>query len=165
MSQSEFLAITCNLPTAQEKSRVQGEIGFAFHWLKNWREIFKPISKRSKGNRVITFDSHLKTALSPTHPLKTARQKERHNTASLMNNDNYFRTLCAPSMCVVFIFNAFFCRSPTDNDVKRLNLKSCGERQHMVRYFQFSLLCVFHVGLINLLSFVLRLSTLETSSS
>ena len=31
--------------------------------LKNWREIFNPISKRSKGNsnRVVTFDSHLKT--------------------------------------------------------------------------------------------------------
>ena len=34
---------------------------FASHWLKNWREIFKPITKRS--NRVITFHSHLKTDL------------------------------------------------------------------------------------------------------
>ena len=31
---------------------------------KNWREIFKPITKSSNRNHVITFDSHLKTALS-----------------------------------------------------------------------------------------------------
>ena len=37
--------------------------GFASHWLKNWRESFKPIFKRSNRNHVITFDSHLKTAL------------------------------------------------------------------------------------------------------
>ena len=49
---------------ARERSRVQGAIGFASHWLKNWRESFKPITKRSTRNHVITFDSHLKTALS-----------------------------------------------------------------------------------------------------
>ena len=37
--------------------------GFGFHRLKNWRESFKPITKRSNRNHVITFDSHLKTAL------------------------------------------------------------------------------------------------------
>ena len=37
--------------------------GFAFHRLKNWRESFKPINKRSNRNHIITFDSHLKTAL------------------------------------------------------------------------------------------------------
>ena len=37
--------------------------GFASHWWKNWRESFKPITKRSNRNHVITFDSHLKTAL------------------------------------------------------------------------------------------------------
>ena len=66
MNQSQFLAITCNSLEAQEKSRVRrGAIGFGFapHWLKNWRESFKPITKRSKRNHVITFDSHLKTAL------------------------------------------------------------------------------------------------------
>jgi len=43
-----------------EKSLIQSGIGFGFasYHLKNWREIFKPISKPS--NRVITFDSHLK---------------------------------------------------------------------------------------------------------
>ena len=55
MDQSEFLAITGNLFKAQEKSRVQGAIGFSFaakpslpsfHWLKNWLEIFKPITER-----------------------------------------------------------------------------------------------------------------------
>ena len=66
MNQSEFLAITCNSLEAQEKSRVHGAIGFGFasHWLKNWRESFKPITKRSNRNHVITFSSHLKTALS-----------------------------------------------------------------------------------------------------
>ena len=66
MNQSEFLAIICNLLKAREKSRLHGAIGFDFasHWLKNWRESFKPIIKRSNRNHVITFYSHLKTALS-----------------------------------------------------------------------------------------------------
>ena len=65
MNQSQFLAITCNSLKAREKSRVRGAIGFGFasHWLKNWRESFKPIIERSNRNHVITFDSHLKTAL------------------------------------------------------------------------------------------------------
>ena len=63
MNQSEFLANTCNSLEAREKSRVQGAIGFASHWLKNWRESFKPITKRSNRNHVMTFDSHLKIAL------------------------------------------------------------------------------------------------------
>ena len=66
MNQSQFLAITCNSLEAREKSRVHGAIGFGFasHWLKNWRQSFKPITKRSNRNHVITFDSHLKTALT-----------------------------------------------------------------------------------------------------
>ena len=65
MNQSQFLAITCNSLEARERSRVHGAIafGFASHWLKNWSESFKPITKRSNRNHVITFDSHLKTAL------------------------------------------------------------------------------------------------------
>ena len=65
MNQSHFQAITCNSLKAREKSRVHGAIGFGFdsHWLKNWRESFKPITKRSNRNHVITFDSHLKTTL------------------------------------------------------------------------------------------------------
>ena len=65
MNQSQFLAITCNSLEAREKSRVHGAIGFDFasHWLKNWRESFKPITKHSNRNHVITFDSHFKTAL------------------------------------------------------------------------------------------------------
>ena len=71
INQSQFLAITCNSLEAREKSRIRGVIGFACdsHWLKNWRESFKPITKRSNRNHVITFDSHLKTALS-THLVK-----------------------------------------------------------------------------------------------
>ena len=54
---------------AREKSYVHGAIGFGFasHWLKNWRESFKLIIKRSNRNHVITFDSHLKTALYHTN--------------------------------------------------------------------------------------------------
>ena len=64
-NQSQFLEITCNTLKAREKSHVHGAIafGFAYHWLKNWRESFKPITKRSNRNYIITFDSHLKTAL------------------------------------------------------------------------------------------------------
>ena len=42
---------------AREKSSLQAEIGFGFasHWLKNWREIFKPINKRSNRIHVIAF--------------------------------------------------------------------------------------------------------------
>ena len=63
MNQSQFLAISCNSLEAREKSRVHGAIGFGFssHWLKN--DSFKPITKRSDRNHVITFNSHLKTAL------------------------------------------------------------------------------------------------------
>ena len=66
MNRSQFLAISCNSLEAREKSRVHGAIGFGFdsHWLKNWRESFKPITTRSIRNHVITFDSHLKTALN-----------------------------------------------------------------------------------------------------
>ena len=65
MNQSQFLAITCNSSEEREISRVHDAIGFGFasHWLKNWRQSFKPITKRSNRNHVITFDSHLKTAL------------------------------------------------------------------------------------------------------
>ena len=65
MNQSQFLAITCNLLEVREKSRVCGVIGFGFdsHWLKNWRESLKPITKRSNRNHEITFHSHWKTAL------------------------------------------------------------------------------------------------------
>ena len=45
MNQSQFLAIICNLLKVQEKSRVHGAIGFASHWLKDWRESFKPKSQ------------------------------------------------------------------------------------------------------------------------
>ena len=63
MNQSQFLAITCNSLEAREKSRVHGAIGFGFasHWLKNWRESFKPITTRSNRNHLITFGNHLKT--------------------------------------------------------------------------------------------------------
>ena len=66
INQSEFLANhTCNSLKARENWDVQGAIGFGFapHLLKNWRETFKSITKRSNRNRVIIFDSHLKSDL------------------------------------------------------------------------------------------------------
>ena len=66
MNQSQsILPITCNSLEAREESRVHGAIAFGLdsHWLKNWRESFKPITKPSNRNHVITFDSHFKTAL------------------------------------------------------------------------------------------------------
>mgnify|MGYP000017116371 FL=1 len=51
INQSEFLATTCNLVKAREKN----------HCLKNWGDVFWPITERSNHNHVITFDSHLKT--------------------------------------------------------------------------------------------------------
>ena len=65
MSQSQFLAITCNSLVTREKSRLHGAACFGFdsHWLKNWHESLKPITKRSNRNHEITFDSQLKTAL------------------------------------------------------------------------------------------------------
>ena len=83
MNQSQFLAITCNPLEAREKSRVHGAIGFGFasHWLKNWRESLKPITKRSNRNHVTTFDSHLKTALierviTPTNLNRSIQRNE-----------------------------------------------------------------------------------------
>ena len=66
MNQSKFLSISCNLLKLREKSRAYGASGccFASHWLKNWRESFNTITKRSNRNHVITFNSHLKTALT-----------------------------------------------------------------------------------------------------
>ena len=56
MNQSELQTIILYLLNARENWRVQGVMGFglAFHWLKNWREIFKPMSKRS--NRKLLWE-------------------------------------------------------------------------------------------------------------
>ena len=64
MDQSQFPSTACNSFKMREKSLVYGAIGlgFAFQWLENWRESFKPITNRSNCNDVITFDTHLKTA-------------------------------------------------------------------------------------------------------
>ena len=69
MNQSQLpLSITPNSFEVREKSRVRGAIGFRFdsHGLKNWRESFKLVTKRSNHNHINTFDSYLKTALK--HP-------------------------------------------------------------------------------------------------
>ena len=86
---SQFLAILCNSLQAREKSRVHGAIGFGFasHWLKNWRESFKSITKRSNRDHVITFDSHLKTALTGASTLKNNNDNKKleQNLLNLKN--------------------------------------------------------------------------------
>ena len=79
MTQSQFLVTTCNSLEAREKSRVHDAIGFGFdsHWLKNWRESLAPITKCSNRNHVITFDSHLKTALMLPHQHDTLKLRCR----------------------------------------------------------------------------------------
>ena len=87
MNQSQFLAITCNSLEAREKmTRLHGAIGFGFasHWLKNWRESFKPITKRSNRNHVITFDSHLETALTCLIPNFRISFPHRRSTSVLI---------------------------------------------------------------------------------
>ena len=68
MNQSEFLAIPFNLLKGREKSRLQSAMVFGL-LLIGWKtgaEIFKPITVKRR-NRVLTFDSHLKIALTPTN--------------------------------------------------------------------------------------------------
>ena len=84
MNQAEFQVITCNILKARENSHVQGTIGFVFasHWLKKWRDILKPIAKRSNSNRIFTLDSHLKTALSSHQERKEIRSICKEKKAS-----------------------------------------------------------------------------------
>ena len=78
MNQSQFLIITCISLEAREKSHVHGVNGFDFasRWWKNWRESFKPITKRSNRNHIITFDSHLKIALNGAVCCITSQSRE-----------------------------------------------------------------------------------------
>ena len=99
MNQSQFLAITCNSLEAREKSRVHGAIGFGFasHWLKNWRDSFKPATKRSNHNHnhVITSDGHLKTA----DYVKNCTKKHCASSARLF----FFIELIKSMICVVAV--------------------------------------------------------------
>ena len=63
MNQLEFVAITRKLLEAWRKLRLQAAIGFGFasRCYKNWCENFKPTTMQNNHNRVITFNSHLKT--------------------------------------------------------------------------------------------------------
>ena len=85
MNQSQFLAITCNSLKAREKSIVHYATGFGFasHCLKNWRASFEPITKRSNRNHVVTFDSHLKTALRQQTTLHLLQLPDQHSIRDL----------------------------------------------------------------------------------
>ena len=77
MNQSQFIAITCNSLEAREKSLVHGAIGFGFdsNWLKNWRDPFKPITKRS---------SHLETALNKNNSLNPKFDSYNNNNGQYL---------------------------------------------------------------------------------
>ena len=90
MSQLESLAITFYFLQARKKSLVQGAIGFGFgfacHWLKNWREIFKPTTMRSNRNGEITFDSYLISAVLIW--IKHVSHRTSHNLTPNLQNIN-----------------------------------------------------------------------------
>ena len=67
MKQSEFVAITSNLLKAREKSM---GFGFVSHWLKNVREILKPITKRSNRQLRWQIQEDLKTIWNLKCPLE-----------------------------------------------------------------------------------------------
>ena len=56
--------------------------------MKNWHESFKPITKGSNRNHVITFDSHLKTALKMAAVIAFSF-KERFLRFQLLFSDFY----------------------------------------------------------------------------
>ena len=60
--QSEYLANTSDSVEAKGEPQAQGEIGFACHCSKTGERL-TPVSNFRNPNRVITFDSHLKTFL------------------------------------------------------------------------------------------------------
>ena len=62
----EFLTIICNKLKVWENLSLKGGIGFAFvsHWLKNWHNVPKSITKHSNCTQVITSNRSLKTALN-----------------------------------------------------------------------------------------------------
>ena len=43
--------------------------GLASHWLKNWREISKPIAKRVNRSRVVTFHARMKSTRLKYHQI------------------------------------------------------------------------------------------------
>ena len=86
VNQSEFVAVTRNLHKTREKSRVQGRIGFDFasQWLKNWRGIFKPITKRNNRNRVVTLLKLTeKTCYLSEMPYNSPKQTKRQHQGDL----------------------------------------------------------------------------------
>ena len=69
MNQSKLEEITYRRRKARGNAQEQATIGFGFtsDWLRKWREIFKPITKRSNTKpkqTQITFDSHVIIALN-----------------------------------------------------------------------------------------------------
>ena len=112
MNQSQFRAITCNSLKARGKSRLPNAIGFgfAYHWLKNWCDSFKPIIKRSNRNHVITFESHLKTALFLARDYNACFSQifEEKTFAKLTPDEmNIFSSLRICETCQKFHFKSY----------------------------------------------------------
>ena len=69
-------------------------------WLKNWREIFKPITKRRNRNCEMTFDSHLKTARwSMSLTCVTQRRPTASNTTQMTNTISSLKRVKADEYC------------------------------------------------------------------
>jgi hypothetical protein len=69
VNQSKLEANTCSWHEVQENVCERDTTGFGFSsdWLRKWREIFKPISKRSNAKPMqtqFTFDTQVKTTLN-----------------------------------------------------------------------------------------------------
>ncbi len=69
VNQSKLEANTCSWHEGRENVHERVTIGFGFSsdWLRKWRKIFKPITKRSNAKPLkqtqFTFDTQVKTAL------------------------------------------------------------------------------------------------------
>lgn len=73
---------TQSKPTKLAEARETRAQSFAFDWLNEWRDVFGPITERSKGNPVklrITFDNQSKNALHRSNEFRLYRFAQTEN--------------------------------------------------------------------------------------
>ena len=88
MIQSEYLAIRCNLLKARENRvyKVRLVLGMLIISWKTGASFFKSITKLRNPNRVTTFDSHLRTALSARYLSSLGLDFRLHTSMQLLLN-------------------------------------------------------------------------------
>ena len=91
MDQSEFEANTRIRRQTRIKACERGTIGFGFvfHWLRKWREFWKPITERSKAKAKQTrnsFRHSIKNRSSVVKPNIDVNKKETLNESELEEN-------------------------------------------------------------------------------